>query len=179
MALITYITYLSSRMELRQLTPVSTMANYGPQEDAHDLFLENTFMISTFLAAMGYGALSTLAQKGRLTGPLGTGVQLVMYFTCASYLWKQRNCQGKHAFFRLTYITVLLILESLVMASSTWELISMYINNRDYPGGPMAWFYASASQPCDAIFFASLFALTFLSDLLVVSTHIQIPYPYS
>lgn len=40
------------------------MAKYGPQEDAHDLFLEQTFMISTFLAAMGYGALLTLAQKG-------------------------------------------------------------------------------------------------------------------
>ena len=40
------------------------MANYGPQEDAHNLFLEKTFMVSTFVGAVGYGALSTLAQKG-------------------------------------------------------------------------------------------------------------------
>ena len=40
----------------------------------------------------------------------------------------------------------------------------------------MAWFLASANQPLDAIFFASLFALTFLSDLLVVSTY---SYSYS
>ena len=99
-----------------------------------------------------------------------------MYINCASYFWMQRNCQGKHAFFRLAYITVLLILESSVIVTSTWILISMYIDNRDYPGGPMAWFLASANEPSEVAFWASLFALTFMSDLFAVSTFIQFPY---
>ncbi|KAF8727817.1 hypothetical protein AX14_006969, partial [Amanita brunnescens Koide BX004] len=112
-------------------------------------FIEKTYMLSIFVGTIGYG------------------VQLVMYFNCASYFWKQRSCKGKHAFFRLAYITILLVLETLVIASSAWVLISMYIDNRLYPGGPIAWFLASANQPSEITFWASLFALTFMSDLLV------------
>ncbi|KAF8690389.1 hypothetical protein AX14_002949 [Amanita brunnescens Koide BX004] len=90
-----------------------------------------------------------------------------MYLNCASYLWKQRNSsQGKYAFFRLAYITVLLILESVVVATSNRVLVVMYTDNLDHPGGPMAWFLASA-QPFDSTVFASLFLLTSLSDLLL------------
>lgn len=117
-----------------------------------------------------------LKQEWLYNNYVGTGVQLVMYFNCASYFWKQRHSQGKHASFRLAYITVLLILESLVVGTSTWILISMYIDNRDYPGGPMAWFLASANEPPEVAFWASLFALTFMSDLLAVRTYIQFPY---
>ena len=53
----------------------------------------------------------------------------------------------------------------------------MYIDNRNYPGGPMAWFLASANEPSEVAFWASLFALTFMSDLLAVSIYIQFPYP--
>ena len=72
-------------------------------------------------------------------------------------------------FFRLAYITVLLLLELLVVVSTIGGLEEMYIQNRNYPGGPMAWFLAEANSPANVTFYASLFALTFLSDLLVVS----------
>jgi hypothetical protein len=102
-----------------------------------------------------------------------------MYLNCASYLWKQRNSsQGKYAFFRLAYITVLLILESVVVATSNRVLVVMYTDNLDHPGGPMAWFLASA-QPFDSTVFASLFLLTSLSDLLVVSAYILFLHPYA
>jgi hypothetical protein len=58
------------------------------------------------------------------------------------------------------------------VASSTWTLEEMYINNRNYPGGPMAWFLVTQNAP-ENTFFASLFSLTFLSDLLVVCTHVN------
>ena len=102
---------------------------------------------------------------------LVTGVQVALYRKCASYLWEQRKCQGKLVYFRLAYITVLFILESLVMASSTWVIESMFIPNRNYPGGPIAWFLAAGNAPLNVAFFASFFILTFMSDLLVVSPH--------
>ncbi|KAF8342482.1 hypothetical protein F5887DRAFT_887257 [Amanita rubescens] len=126
------------------------MPYYGPQEDGYILFLEKTFMLSTYLAFIGYG------------------VQVVMFWICASYLWRQRKCQGKLVYFRLTYITVLFLLESLVMASSTWTIESMFIRNRNYPGGPVAWFLASGNVPLNVAFFGSFFILTFMSDLLVL-----------
>lgn len=54
------------------------------------------------------------------------------------------------------------------MAAGTWTVEEMYINNRNYPGGPWAYFLASQHLPENVMFFVSLFVLTFLSDLLVV-----------
>jgi hypothetical protein len=39
------------------------MPNYGPQEHADTLFLENTFMLSALVYNVGYGASSVLTQK--------------------------------------------------------------------------------------------------------------------
>ena len=39
------------------------MPYYGPQEDEYTLFLEKTFLLSGFVAAIGCGAPSILAQK--------------------------------------------------------------------------------------------------------------------
>jgi len=146
----------------------STMSYYSPQEDGHMLFLERTFLLATFVATIGYGASLILIHEWLSNRYLATGVQLVLYGSCALYLWKQRNRQGKLVFFRLAYITVLIILESLIIATSTWVIESMYIQNRDYPGGPMAWFLAVSNAPVDIIFYWSFFVLTFMSDLLVV-----------
>jgi len=45
---------------------------------------------------------------------------------------------------------------------------SMYIDNRNFPGGPWAYFLATQQLPINVIFYATLFILTFLSDLLVL-----------
>jgi hypothetical protein len=74
---------------------------------------------------------------------------------------------------------MLLLLESLLVAASIAVLEEMYIQNRNYPGGPMAWFLAEANQPANVVFYASLFSLTFLSDLLVVSNHIPLTSIYT
>lgn len=120
------------------------------------------------------------SKKWRLaTSSPGTGMQIGMYLNCASYLWKQRHSsQGKYAFFRLAYITLLLILETVVVATSMRVLLLMYTDHLDYPGGPLAWFLASA-QPFDSTVFASLFLLTSFSDLLVVRTYTQFLHLYS
>lgn len=77
-------------------------------------------------------------------------------------------------FFRLAHITVLILLESLVVTTTICVLEEMYIENRNYPGGPMEWFLAESSVPANVAFYSSVFALTFLSDLLVVSNHIPL-----
>ena len=106
----------------------------------------------------------------RLTSSPGTGIQIVMYLNCALYLWKQRHSsQGKYAFFRLAYITLLLILDLGDIATSIQVLLLMYTDHLNYPGGPLAWFLASA-QPLNSTVFASLSSLTSLFDLPVFST---------
>lgn len=41
------------------------MPYYGPQEDEYMLFLEKTFMLSTYLAFIGYGASLILVRRER------------------------------------------------------------------------------------------------------------------
>ena len=45
----------------------------------------------------------------------------------------------------------------------------IFIDNRNYPGGPWAYFLATQNLPINVIFYATLFVLTFLADLLIVS----------
>ena len=44
----------------------------------------------------------------------------------------------------------------------------MYIENRNYPGGPWIYFLNTQSQPVDVLFDSTVFILTFLCDVLVV-----------
>jgi uncharacterized membrane protein len=69
----------------------------------------------------------------------------------------------------LVYVTILLSLSSMLAVTGTWILEDIYINNRNYPGGPWVYFLATQDLPENVIFIVVLFVLTFLSDLLVVS----------
>ena len=157
----------------------SAMSNYGPQEDAYALYTEKTFMLSSFIYTIGYGAcVRSGSIRAALIRPPGTGVQLVLYFNCASLFLQQRHRQPKYTLVRLAYITVLLILASLIAATAIWVLVDMYIENRNYPGGPMAYFL-DTNQPLGTTVFGSLFASNFMGDLLVVSTFTPFSLPCS
>jgi len=85
------------------------------------------------------------------------------------YLWSQRKRQGKAMmYYLLIYVTILLFLESLFVAAGAWTVQGMYINHRNYPGGPWAYFLTTQNLPETVVLFASLLVLTFLSDLLVL-----------
>jgi hypothetical protein len=73
------------------------------------------------------------------------------------------------ALFLIFYITLLFVIESIYTAVQARTVQIMYIDNRNYPGGPWAYFLATQNLPVNVMFYATLFVLTFLSDLLVVS----------
>lgn len=90
-----------------------------------------------------------------------------MYISCALYLWRQRK-QKKTALYLLAYTTVLLSVETIFAAVQARTVQVIYIDNRNYPGGPWAYFLATQNLAINVIFYATLFVLTFLSDILVV-----------
>ncbi|KIL67374.1 hypothetical protein M378DRAFT_123056 [Amanita muscaria Koide BX008] len=125
------------------------MPYYGPIEDSGTIFLERTFLGQGFVAGVG------------------CGVQLVLYVMCVKYLWRERM-RRRVMLFLLAYVTLLLSLSSLWAAIATWTIEDIYINNRNYPGGPWVYFLATQNLPENVIFIVVLFVLTFLSDLLVL-----------
>ncbi|KAF8808158.1 hypothetical protein BYT27DRAFT_7097781 [Phlegmacium glaucopus] len=123
---------------------------YGPDESASDIFLERTFLAGDFLSGVGYG------------------VQLVLYTSCALFLWNVRRSRGNQSIFLLAYMTLLLCVETIFQAVQARTVQVIYIDNRNYPGGPWAYFLATQNLAINVIFFATLFVLTFLADMLIL-----------
>lgn len=90
-----------------------------------------------------------------------------MYTSCALYLWRVRR-EKKSALYILAYITLLLSVETIFVAVQARTVQVVYIDNRNYPGGPWAYFLATQNLAINVMFYATLFVLTFLSDILVV-----------
>jgi len=122
---------------------------YGPDEPEATIFLERTFIAGDLINGIGYG------------------VQLVMFFYCARYLWTQRRSR-KNALFMLGFITAVFIVQTMYVGVQSRTAQLAYIDNRNYPGGPWQWFLNSQSLPVNVMFEATLFLITFLCDALVL-----------
>ncbi|KAG6911289.1 hypothetical protein DXG01_002128 [Tephrocybe rancida] len=125
------------------------MPYYGPDESPHDILLERTFVAGDFVCGTGYGA------------------QLVLYMSCATFLWNTRNTRSQSRYL-LAYTTLLISIETLFMIVQAKTVQDIYIDNRNYPGGPWVYFLATQNLPINVMFYATLFILTFLSDILVL-----------
>ncbi|KAI8980558.1 hypothetical protein BD414DRAFT_516300 [Trametes punicea] len=128
---------------------MSSKPYYGPEEDEHTINLERYFVAGDFVAGTGYG------------------VHLVLWTSCALYLWKQRH-RGWKTMFLLAYITLLLIVETMFSIVQARTVQVIYIENRNYPGGPWAYFLQTQNLAINVIFYATLFVLTFLCDTLML-----------
>ena len=83
------------------------------------------------------------------------------------YLWKQRQRSWRTTFL-LSYLTLLLMIETVFCIVQARTVQVIYIENRNYPGGPWAYFLDTQYLAINVMFYATLFVLTFLCDLLVV-----------
>ncbi|KAJ7072836.1 hypothetical protein C8F01DRAFT_262458 [Mycena amicta] len=122
---------------------------YGPNEDSATIEYERNFVAGDVVAGTGYGA------------------QLVLYISCAVFLWKRRR-HGRQPMILLAYMTLMLLIESLFIAVQARTVQMVYIDNRNFPTGPWQFFLSSQTAAVNVIFLATLFLLTFLSDLLVL-----------
>ncbi|KAJ7033382.1 hypothetical protein C8F04DRAFT_1104558, partial [Mycena alexandri] len=127
----------------------NTSIYYGPDEDHATIEYERNFMAGDVVVGTGYG------------------IQFMLWLNCARFLWGRRK-SGLQAKILLIYMTSMLLIESLFVAVQARTVQMIYIDNRNYPGGPWAFFLASQTAAVNVIFYATLFLLTFLSDLLVL-----------
>ncbi|TFK18701.1 hypothetical protein FA15DRAFT_709633 [Coprinopsis marcescibilis] len=122
---------------------------YGP-EDRSQILFEHMFVAGDLVTGIGYG------------------IQLVLYTSCFIYLWGQKNTRSRTSWILIFYMTLLLIIETIFVAVQARTVQDIYIDNRNYPGGPMAYFFATQDKAINVMFAATLFLLTFLADLLVL-----------
>ncbi|KIK62289.1 hypothetical protein GYMLUDRAFT_164986 [Collybiopsis luxurians FD-317 M1] len=122
---------------------------YGPDEPEATIQLERFFLAGDVACGIGYG------------------IQLVLYYSCAMYLWSRRK-QSRKSLFLLAYITVLLSVSTIFVIVQARTVQLMYVDNRNYPGGPFPFFLATQNWAVNVMFDACLFVLTFLSDSLML-----------
>lgn len=66
-------------------------------------------------------------------------------------------------------MTLLFCVETIFVAVQARGVQENYIDNRNFPGGPWAYFLATQYLPVNIMFYATLFISTALADILVVS----------
>ncbi|KAF5383355.1 hypothetical protein D9757_008391 [Collybiopsis confluens] len=122
---------------------------YGPDEP------EATIQVERFFIA------------GDVTVGIGYGIQLALYYSCAMYLWSRRK-QSRKALFLLAFISLQLSVWTIFVIVQARTIQLMYVDNRNYPGGPWSYFLATQNLAVDVMFDATLFIMTFLSDSLML-----------
>ncbi|KZT70997.1 hypothetical protein DAEQUDRAFT_645787, partial [Daedalea quercina L-15889] len=93
-------------------------ASWTPKESPSDLWLEKSLFAGQHIASMGFGA------------------HTLVFFTTIYYILKQRN--GKKPRW-LEYVTAIFVSSLVYVVCSIYQEEIVYINQRDYPGGPFAW----------------------------------------
>lgn len=161
----------------------SPIPYYGPNEDANTIFLERTFLAGDFVCGTGYGAYCGLStpstQLGSLLGvfdssPIPTGIQAMLFYSCTMFLWQTRKSRGSTSLLLIGYMALLFSIETIFAIVQARTVQVIYIDNRNYPKGPWQYFLDTQNLPINVMFYATLFVLTFLSDLLVVRTLIAL-----
>ncbi|OSD05325.1 hypothetical protein PYCCODRAFT_1465244 [Trametes coccinea BRFM310] len=128
---------------------LSLQPYYGPREDPQLIDLERYFLAGDFVSGVGYGIL------------------LILWTSCTVCLWNKRKGSWT-TLALLCYITLLLFIETgfSIVQARTVQMI--YIENRNYPGGPWDYFIQTQDQPLNIIFYSTFFAATFLCDMLML-----------
>lgn len=124
--------------------PFISTPYYGPDASAYNIFLERTFLAGDVISGTGYG------------------IQVILFVSCATILYSQysRSLRSSSSFlikgdtralFLLLYITLLFVVESIYTAVQARTVQLMYIDNRNYPGGPWAYFLATQKLPVNIL----------------------------
>ncbi|KAM5533526.1 hypothetical protein V8D89_012805 [Ganoderma adspersum] len=122
---------------------------YGPDEDETTKDLERYFIAGDFITGTGFG------------------IQIVLWWTCVNYLWKERRRSWK-TILLIAYLSLLLAVEFVFCIVQARTVQVIYVENRNYPGGPWQYFLDTQYLAINVIFYATLFVGTFLCDLLVL-----------
>ena len=98
---------------------------------------------------------------------------LVLWTSCVCYLWNHRRRSPKTTLL-LVYLCLLFIVETIFCIVQARTVQVIYIENRNYPGGPWQYFLDTQYLAINVMFYATLFIITFLCDLLVVGTLVSV-----
>ncbi|TFK47279.1 hypothetical protein OE88DRAFT_1636850 [Heliocybe sulcata] len=105
---------------------------------------------------------------GAIVAGVGYGVHLTLFIACFSALWTQRTCRPRYSQAMLSYIALLSIMGTISFATNTRFNEMTFVDDRDYPGGPNAFFVSQNSLPVNILGDGTSFVAQWMQDGLLL-----------
>lgn len=106
--------------------------------------------------------------NGNILGGVGYGVHATLYFICLNLLLAQRRKHPRVSWTMITYITLNFILGSIGNAANIKFNEMVFIDDRDFPGGPNAYFMDMNSVTINVLAYAVYIVNTWTQDGLLL-----------
>ncbi|KAF7328676.1 hypothetical protein MSAN_02469200 [Mycena sanguinolenta] len=103
------------------------LTSWAPDETTAQLWDERCIFVGHFIGAFGYG------------------VHLTLFFQCVHALYTGRKAQP-HNWQWLLFVFILFALGNIGNATSIFYVQKTFIDDRNYPGGPGAYFFEQSTQ---------------------------------
>ncbi|GBE89273.1 hypothetical protein SCP_1502810 [Sparassis crispa] len=116
---------------------------YATDEPAPDLWFEQTNLAAVFIGCVAYG------------------VHIVVYFACVYYLILEKK---KNNWKWLAFVTMLFVLASINICINMHFSELAWIDDRNYPGGPLAFLMQQQALPINTLGNSATLVSTFLAD---------------
>jgi len=134
---------------MQNLDPLTNGSYWGPVgESPTDYLLDKTFLASSYLSGMGFGA------------------QFIVYLSCMQILWRKKPRRYLTNFLMM-YTTMLCIMNILFTGMTYLGAQLAYVNNRNFPGGVLAFIGASEVLPTNVLSITTLVLINNMCDGLL------------
>jgi amino acid transporter len=141
--------------KIMSTTPTGNMTSYRPDESDLEVFSEHIWLQGAFLGAMAYG------------------MQFIVYCMTFHLLWRRRKhspSTSRGDIGRLIYITLTFTCCTLYIISLLAFTQQAFIDGRNIPGGPSAYEIVMFSIPIDMLGNAGFMMLSWVCDVINVSS---------
>ncbi|KZT28830.1 hypothetical protein NEOLEDRAFT_1154312 [Neolentinus lepideus HHB14362 ss-1] len=111
---------------------------------------------------------------GAVLGGTAYGVHLTLFIMCMLSLWKERTRSPRYSYMTMIYVFVLFALGTIGNAANTQFNEMTFVDDRDYPGGPNAFFVEQNSYWFNVVGYSVYIVNTWLQDGLLLYRFILI-----
>ena len=145
--------------------------NAPPGESALDLLNERTLLEGTIVSAAAYGLCPLLSILPPLMDVIWScpsiGVYLTIFFLTFRLLLQEPNKTRKTYCF-IAYVSCLFVLSTVFVVSNTITTQYLFIDDRNYPGGPNAYAIREFSAPLNVLADVCLIIGAWFADSLLL-----------
>ena len=138
--------------------------SYAPDESSDQLWFEQSVNISTYIGAIAFGtpSLTTAATLFSYT----SGIHAAVFYRCVKVIVTNRRNNWRW----LPFLFALFALGAINICASINFNQAAWIDQRNYPGGPLGFFIGQPSWPSNLVAIATSVIIVVFADAFLVNS---------